>query len=145
MESLAAQVTQSRLTFIIGGHRLAARRYNICVADSGIGGGVGGRIFLFAGHLSPGSGLVYGHVDAVHNQLDQLRKYLKQCCGSALVSMRIRIRFRIKLYSSTLGAKPLRIHAVHSQLDRAGETITKLFTKKVWIRIGFSTDSDQAF
>ncbi len=83
MKSLAAQVTQSRLTFIIGGHRLAARRYNICVADSGIGGGVGGRIFLFAGRFSPGSRLVDGHVDAVHNQLDRLRKCLKQCCGSA--------------------------------------------------------------
>jgi hypothetical protein len=78
VKSLAAQVTQSRLTFIIGGHRLAARRYNICVADGGIGGGVGGRGFLFAGHLSPGPRLVDWHVDAVHNQLEKLRKCLKQ-------------------------------------------------------------------
>ncbi len=92
-KSLAAQVTQSRLTFIIGAHSLAARRYNICVADGSIGGGIGGRNFLFAGHLSPGSRLVDGHVDAVHNQLI-ITKMLKQWfqCGSLLVSMRIRIQ-----------------------------------------------------
>ncbi len=32
------------------------------------------------------------------------------------------------------GAKPLRIHAVHIQLDRAGETITKM----LWVRFGLN-------
>jgi hypothetical protein len=43
------------------------------------------------------------------------------------------------------GAKPLRIHAVHNQLDRAREKNTKLFTTVVWIRISFNADPVQAF
>ncbi len=108
MKSLAAQVTQSRLTFIIGGHRLAARGYNICVADGIIGGGVGGKIFLFAGHLSPGSRLVDGHVDAVHNQLDNYKNV------KTVVSMRIRIQLFSSMLIPVQGAKPFRIHAVHN-------------------------------
>ncbi len=39
----------------------------------------------------------------------------------------------------------MQIHAVHNQLDRACETITKLLKTMVWIRIGFNADPDQAF
>jgi hypothetical protein len=122
VKSLAAQITQSRLTFIIGGHRHAARRYNICVADGSIGGGIGGRIFLLAGRLSPGSRLVYGHVDAVHNQLDNYENI------KTLVSMRIRIQLFSSMLIPAQGGKPLQIHALHNQLDRAGETIKMFLT-----------------
>jgi hypothetical protein len=131
VKSLAAQVTQSRLTFIIGGHRLAARRYNICVADGGIGGGVGGRIFLFTGHLSPGSRLVDGHVDAVHNQLYKIRKCL--------------ILIRIKLFSSMLGSQTIADPCGAQPTRQSMGKITKLFKTVVWNRIIFNADPVQAF
>ncbi len=59
-----------------------------------------------------------------------------------MVSMRIRIRIQIKIFSSMLGSQTIADPCVHIQLERAGETVTKMLKTVVWIRIGFNADPD---